>query len=111
MASVYEYQSPFVDLTATVAASASATDAIKTGGMRPVAVLFPATFTSATMTFAPKSTGSTYKTLNSGTVSVSADNWVGIPEATAAYLGDDFKINTVSAETAKRTLRIRCMRW
>lgn len=73
-------------------------------GLRPAAILFPAAFTGATISFRLPDTAGGWAALNSVTITPVVSQWVALTEAQAFVLGDDFQIVSAGAEAAERTL-------
>lgn len=92
--------------TATIANATTTSDRVNLRGLRVGAILFPAGFTGATISFELPDGGTAWATLNGITLTPVVSKFVALTEAQAWALGDDFRIVSASSEGAERILKI-----
>ncbi len=97
---------PYKTATITISVSTTISDQVQLEGVRVGAILFPAAFTGATISFQIPDGAGGWAPLNSITVTPVLSEWVPLTEAQAFALGDDFRIVSASAEGADRILKI-----
>lgn len=97
---------PYKTATITIATSTTISDQVNLEGVRAGAILFPAVFTGATISFQIPDGAGGWAALNSVTLTKVVSEWVSLTRAQAFALGDDFRIVSASAELANRTLEI-----
>ncbi len=95
---------PYETATITIATSTTISDQVQLNGVRAAAILFPAVFTGATISFQIPDGAGGWAALNSITLTKVVSQWVPLTLAQAFALGDDFRIVSVGAEAANRTL-------
>lgn len=93
-------------LTATILISTTTSDRVSLNGVKAGAILFPAAFTGATISFELPDGAVGWAALNGITLTPVVDEWVALTEAQAFALGDDFRIVSASSEGAERILKV-----
>lgn len=97
---------PYKTATITIAVSTTISDQVQLEGVRAGAILFPAVFTGATISFQIPDGAGGWAALNNVTLTKVVSEWVPLTLAQAFALGDDFRIVSAGAEAANRTLEI-----
>lgn len=97
---------PYKTATITIATSTTISDQVQLEGVRAGAILFPAVFTGATISFQVPNGAGGWAVLNSITLTKVVSEWIPLTRAQAFALGDDFRIVSASAEAGNRTLKI-----
>ena len=92
--------------TAIIPNAATTSNQVSLKGIRVGAILFPAAFTGATISFELPDGGTGFEPLNGITLTPIVSEFVALTEAQAWALGDDFRIVSASAEGAERILKI-----
>lgn len=90
--------------TAVIANAGTVSGRVNLEGLRPAAILFPAAFTGATISFNLPDAAGGWSALNAVTITPVASQWVALTEAQAYVIGDNFQIVSAGAEAAERTL-------
>jgi len=92
--------------TATIAQSTTTSGEVSLNGLRIGAILFPAAFDGATISFEIPDGAGGWAALNNVTLTKVESEWVALTKAQAMALGDDFRIVSASTEPAARTLEV-----
>lgn len=92
--------------TATIANGQTTSDRVSLRGLRVGAILFPAAFTGATISFELPDGGTGWAALNAISLTPVVSEFVALTEAQSWALGDDFRIVSAGAEAAERILKI-----
>ena len=92
--------------TAVIANAATTSGQVDLVGLKAGAILFPAAFTGATISFEIPDGAGGWSTLDSVSLTKVVGKFVALTEAQAFALGDDFRIVSASSEAAERTLYI-----
>ncbi len=92
--------------TATIAINTTTSGQVILKGLRAGAVLFPANFTGATITFEIPNGAGGWATLDAVSLTKVVSKFVALTEDQALALGDDFRIVSASSEVAERVLFI-----
>lgn len=92
--------------TATIDNSTTTSDRVSLDGVKAAAILFPAAFTGATISFELPNGAGGWAALNGVTLTPVVSEWVGLTEAQAFIIGDDFRIVSASSEAAERSLKV-----
>lgn len=90
--------------TAVIANGQTVSGRVNLEGLRPGAVLFPAAFTGATVTFNLPDAAGGWKALGGVSLTVVVSQWIFLTRDQAFAVGEDFQIVSAGAEGAERTL-------
>ena len=93
-------------ITTTILISTTTSSEVDLEGAQARAILFPAAFTGATISFEIPDGAAGFAALSGVTITPVVDNWVQLTEAVAYAIGSKFRIVSASSEAAERTLRI-----
>jgi hypothetical protein len=92
--------------SAVIANAGTTSGEVALQGLRAGAILFPAAFTGATISFEIPNGAGGWATLDAVSLTTVVSKFVALTEAQAFALGDNFKIVSAGAEAAERTLFI-----
>jgi hypothetical protein len=100
-----------IDVTIDVSESTTISLPFSVGGLVPVALILPATFTGTAMTFQVSIDGSTYLALNSDTAAISVTvangKFISIATFSKHFRGAKYaKLVSGSAENADRVIKV-----
>lgn len=93
---------PYIE--ATIAISTTTSGRLDLKGFQAGAIIFPAAFTGATISFEIPDGEGGWAALNGISLTPVVSEGVALTEAQAFALGDDFRIVSASSEAAARTL-------
>lgn len=90
--------------SATIAISTTTSEQVDLQGGRAGAILFPATFTGATISFQIPDGAGGWAVLDAVSLTKVVGKFVALTRDQSFALGDDFRIVSASSEAAERTL-------
>lgn len=91
---------------ATIANNTTTSGRVNLEGLKAGAILFPADFTGATITFELPDSAGGWADLATISLAKAVGDWVALTTEQAFALGDDFKIKSASSEGGARSLYV-----